>query len=333
MLEKFVSIFSPENTFKADLREILTWQWEHNPVYRSFCENLGYDATTLSDLRVAEIPLLPVEAFRDTRVYAAGDHPPELFFQSSGTTGMVRSRHEVAFAWVYQRAIMAGMQRFYPIENMVVLGYTPGYSENPNSSLIWMINELIGHDPTGLSRFLPVGRPIDAGLLADIEDTEKSVLLFGAAFGLVDMAEHHPLVLPAGSIIMETGGMKTFRREMSRTSMHQVLADGFGIPLDAVHSEYGMTELLSQCYARVDGWFESPPWVQVSIRNPFNPLETLPFGQQGLIGIIDLANWASCPFLLTGDRGVQRADGAFQVLGRWSKYHLRGCNFLLEDEL
>ncbi|KPP95241.1 MAG: acyl-protein synthetase LuxE [Bacteroidetes bacterium HLUCCA01] len=333
MLEKFVSIFTTENTFESDLREILKWQWSQNPVYRRFSENIGYDAASLTGMRAAEVPLLPVEAFRDTRLYAAGDHPPELYFQSSGTTGMVRSRHEVAYENVYRQAIMQGIQQFYPIENMVVLGYTPGYNDNPDSSLIWMINELIRHDTTGLSAFLPVGQPITAGLLAAIEDTEKSVLLFGAAFGLVDLAERHPVLLPQGSIIMETGGMKTFRREMSRTAMHQILADGFGIPLEAVHSEYGMTELLSQCYAQGDSWFVSPPWVQVSIRNPFNPLETLPYGEQGLIGIIDLANWASCPFLLTGDRGVQRADGAFQVLGRWSKYHLRGCNFLLEDEL
>ena len=206
MLEKFVSIFTTENTFESDLREILKWQWSQNPVYRRFSENIGYDAASLTGMRAAEVPLLPVEAFRDTRLYAAGDHPPELYFQSSGTTGMVRSRHEVAYENVYRQAIMQGIQQFYPIENMVVLGYTPGYNDNPDSSLIWMINELIRHDTTGLSAFLPVGQPITAGLLAAIEDTEKSVLLFGAAFGLVDLAERHPVLLPQGSIIMETGG-------------------------------------------------------------------------------------------------------------------------------
>jgi hypothetical protein len=221
---------------------------------------------------------------------------------------------------------------FYPIENMVVLGYTPGYNQNPNSSLIWMINALIEADTTGLSRFLPVGQPISQDLLTQIERSERSVLLFGAAFGLADLAEQHPVELPEGSIIMETGGMKTYRREMSREQLHNLLADGFAVPYESIHSEYGMTELLSQSYSLGDEWFHCPPWMRVSIRDPFNPLQEVAPGEQGLIGVIDLANWASCPFLLTGDRGLQREDGAFQVLGRWSAFHLRGCNFLLEEE-
>ncbi|MCH8523786.1 MAG: hypothetical protein LAT52_04475 [Balneolales bacterium] len=341
MQTRFDYIFHENLDFHAALQDVLEYQLGMNRVYRTFYDgvqsmNLGGRPPQNQDealpLGGGEVlPLMPVEAFRDARVYAAGNHPPELFFQSSGTTTSVRSRHEVAFAEVYRTSIFAGMQAFYALENMVVLGYTPGYNENPNSSLVWMINALIDSDPTGLSRFLPIGQSISRDLLNEIERNERSVLLFGAAFGLVDLAEQHPTTLPEGSIIMETGGMKTYRREMSRQQLHEMLADGFALPWESIHSEYGMTELLSQSYALGDEWFRCPAWVRISIRNPLNPVQELPAGQEGLIGVIDLANWASCPFVLTGDRGVQRADGAFQVLGRWSQYHLRGCNFLLED--
>jgi hypothetical protein len=326
MIHTFDQIFDIKADFEANCEQVFAYQQEHNPVYRDFCKYLGY-----SGLDGARMPMLPVEAFRDARVYAAGNHAPELIFRSSGTTTSVRSVHEVAFATVYLKSIFTGLRCFYPLENMVVLGYTPGYSQNPNSSLVWMINTLISADSSGLSRFLEIGKSPDPDLLSQINASGKQVLLFGAAFGLADMAETNRIVLPKGSVVMETGGMKTYRREMSREQLHRILADGFGVDVQNVHSEYGMTELLSQCYSDGWGWFRCPPWVRVSVRDPFNPIMDVDPGKEGLIGIIDLANWASCPFLLTGDRGVMRPDGAFQVLGRWSNFHLRGCNFLLEQ--
>lgn len=357
MSNSFDFIFEASLNFPQAMQAVLEYQLKAGDVYSRFVHALTQPSARpaksrdagvsfLSTLKVNEVhipasleactpatlPLLPVEAFRDARVYAAGSHPPELFFQSSGTSTSVRSRHEVAYAQVYKQSIFAGMRRFYPIENMVVLGYTPGYNQNPNSSLIWMINALVEADSSGLSQFLPVGKPIDPNLLKRIENEERSVLLFGAAFGLADIAENHPVSLPEGSIIMETGGMKTYRREMSRDQLHHILAEGFALPEEAIHSEYGMTELLSQAYASGNQGFRCPPWMQVTIRNPFNPLEEVADGEEGLIGVIDLANWASCPFVLTGDRGVRHPDGSFEVLGRWSAYHLRGCNFLLEED-
>ncbi|MFW6157622.1 MAG: hypothetical protein ACOC4S_02145, partial [Balneolaceae bacterium] len=158
------------------------------------------------------------------------------------------------------------------------------------------------------------------------------LILFGAAFGLVQLAERHPQELPGRSIIIETGGMKTHRREMTRRAMHQNLAKGFGTSVKQIHSEYGMTELLSQAYATGGAWFQPVPWMRVRIYNPENPLEPLPAGQEGLIGIIDLANVHSCSFLLTGDRGVLGKKGRFKVLGRWNPKDLRGCNFLVEED-
>jgi len=326
MSELFDQIFEPQADFEANCEMVFAYQQEHNPVYRNFCRYLCE-----AGMGAVRMPLLPVEAFRDARVYAAGDHQPELIFRSSGTSTSVRSTHFVAFADVYRKSIFAGLRYFYPIDDMVVLGYTPGYAQNPNSSLVWMINELISADMSGLSRFLEIGTPPHPDLLHEITASGRQVLLFGAAFGLADLAETNPIALPNGSVVMETGGMKTYRREMTREQLHTLLAAGFGVDIANIHSEYGMTELLSQCYSDGDGWFRCPPWVRVSIRDPFNPAEQVQSGQEGLIGVIDLANWASCSFVLTGDRGLMREDGSFRILGRWSHFHLRGCNFLLEE--
>ncbi len=306
---------TPESAFLHQVR--------HNPVYGDFVRALGP-----AD---GEFPLLPVEAFRTGRVYAA-DTPPELVFRSSGTTGMRRSEHAVAKADRYRQAVFAGLDHFYPDwRRFVVAGYTPGYDRNPHSSLIHMIRMLIGEDASGLSRFLEPGQPVPSDWAAAVHASGRPVLLFGAAFGLMDLAEAHPFALPAGSIIMETGGMKTHRREMDRLDMHTRLAQAFAVPAADVHSEYGMTELLSQAYAGGDGRFRTPPWMAVSIRDPKNPILCLPDGAEGLIGIFDGANIDSCCFLLTGDRGRRHPDGSFEVLGRWKSDNLRGCNFLVDE--
>ena len=157
-------------------------------------------------------------------------------------------------------------------------------------------------------------------------------MLFGAAFGLMDMLEIDPIQLPEDSVILETGGMKTHRREITKELLHQQLADGFGIPASQIHSEYGMTELLSQTYAKGSLWFECVPWMEVSIRDPKDPMQEAEHEEEGVIGVIDLANLYSCSFILTGDKGIQREDGKFQVLGRWNPQNLRGCNFLIDQD-
>jgi hypothetical protein len=156
-------------------------------------------------------------------------------------------------------------------------------------------------------------------------------MIFGAAFGLLDLIEMGLPNLPNDSMILETGGMKTFRREMTKENLHQQLADGFGVEKKYIHSEYGMTELLSQAYSRGSLWFDTVPWMRVTIRNPHNPMQIQPAGTEGLIGVIDLANINSCSFILTGDKGIQNNEGQFQVLGRWNPINLRGCNFLIDE--
>jgi hypothetical protein len=333
MFFKPTEICDTNLNFQLKCAEVFDWQCKNNRVYKIFLDGLDFCGTVADSILNSSdhIPLIPIEVFRDYKSNTLVDSQ-DLIFRSSGTTGMIRSEHRVPYPELYELSIWNGLSFFYPIQEFVFLGYTPGYNDNPNSSLIWMINYMISSDKTGLSRFLSIGSPISDDLIEEISRQGKRIMLFGAAFGLIDLVENHPIKLPFNSIVMETGGMKTFRKEMSRKDMHHQLAAGFGLSPDDIHSEYGMTELLSQGYSRGSEWFETPPWMKVTIRDPENPARIVPTGEQGLIGVIDLANWATYPFLLTGDRGVQRQDGSFQVLGRWSNYNLRGCNFLLERD-
>lgn len=326
-------IFNRKIPFSERALRIFEYQRSKNKVYASFCDSLGVHSVE----DVNDIPLLPVEAFRDAVILcsdtAAEDRTlPELCFQSSGTSGMKRSRHYVVVPEVYRESVIRGFSFFYDPGELVIWAYTPGYNENPHSSLIWMLKTLIENDSTGFSRFLPVGEELDIKEIEKINSSGKKIMFFGAAFGLIDLADEHPVQLPEDSLIIETGGMKTHRRELSRDELQQHLSDAFGIPISQVHSEYGMTELLSQAYSAGDQWFRTPPWMKVSIRNPKNPMEVLQPGQEGLIGVADLANLYSCSFLLTGDRGVADADGNFRVLGRWNPENLRGCNFMVDQE-
>ncbi len=318
--------FSKDSFWKKALW-VFNWQKKNNPVYSRFCEALGIDNIQ----SIEDIPLLPIQAFKDTKVIT-GEKLPDLYFESSGTSGMQRSRHYVTDPEIYQQSIIEGMNHFYNLDEFVIWAYTPGYHSNPHSSLIWMLNTLIERDESGLSKFLEIGKPINQHELKKIKQSGKRLMLFGAAFGLLDLLELGNPEIPNDSIIMETGGMKTFKREISKEKLHQQLADGFRLPKQNIHSEYGMTELLSQAYSLQGEWFECVPWMQVSIRNPENPMEVLPKGEEGLIGVIDLANIHSCSFILTGDKGILGDEGKFKVLGRWNPQNLRGCNFLIDQD-
>jgi hypothetical protein len=323
-------IFS-EQPFEIKVIEILNYQYKNNPVYQRFCNAL--DATP-DKLRgdISKIPLLPVRAFKEAEVTTGKVEKPDLVFKSSGTGNMQRSRHIVANEEIYRQAVLKGFCHFYDLDNAVFLGYTPGYAANPHSSLVWMIRELIQTDKIKKSRFLPLNKPLSQGEIDDIDASGRQIFLFGAAFGLLDLAEISPVELPSNSVVLETGGMKTHRREMSRQEMHQELAHGFKIDIRRIHSEYGMCELLSQAYATGGQWFRSVPWMQVAVYDPDDPQRRLEPFQKGLIGIIDLANVDSCPFILTEDRGVVDKKGRFKVLGRWNPQNLRGCNFLIDED-
>lgn len=319
--------FLSELQFSETAITTFRYQKKHNPVYSKFCSALGINEVNT----VQQIPLLPIQAFKDTKVIS-GKTLPDLYFESSGTTGMQRSRHYVADPEIYQQSIIEGMNHFYNLDEFVLWAYTPGYHLNPHSSLIWMLNTLIERDESGLSKFLEIGKPINQHELKKVKQSGKRLMLFGAAFGLLDLLELGNPEIPNDSIIMETGGMKTFKREIFKEQLHQQLADGFRLPKQNIHSEYGMTELLSQAYSLQGEWFECVPWMHVTIRNPENPMEIVPKGEEGLIGVIDLANINSCSFILTGDKGIKGEEEKFKVLGRWNPQNLRGCNFLIDQD-
>lgn len=328
------SHFDLETSFNEKALKVFEFQRANNEVYDRFCKALGIETVD----NVSDIPLLPIQAFKDVDVITSTKHIKQeaisqaLHFTSSGTSGMTKSKHIVLEPEVYRESIIKGMEHFYQLDEYVVLAYTPGYNSNPNSSLVWMLNVLIERDSTGLSRFLELAKPLGQDIIDSIERSGKRIMLFGAAFGLLDLIELGDFKLPYDTLVIETGGMKTFRREISKKDLHQQLANGLKLDPGNIHSEYGMTELLSQAYSRGNEWFECVPWMKVSIRDPKNPVIELPFEEEGLIGVIDLANVNSCSFILTGDKGMQNGKGEFQVLGRWHAQNLRGCNFLIDQD-
>lgn len=325
-------IFDNTLSFEEKTLRVFRFQRKNNPVFKRFCDALEIPTSA----SINEIPLLPIEAFKETKVVTTAENSAsniqEIEFHSSGTSGMDRSKHIVTNPEIYRESIIRGMQHFYDLDEFVIRAYTPGYNENPNSSLIWMLNTLIERERSGTSTFLELGKSPDKSELDQIQRSGKKLMLFGAAFGLLDMLEKGSVQLPEDTVILETGGMKTHRREMTKEDLHQKLAEGFGLSTSQIHSEYGMTELLSQAYAKGSLWFESEPWMKVSIRDPKDPMKEVDHGEEGLIGVFDLANVYSCSFILTGDKGIQQEDGKFQVLGRWNPKNLRGCNFLIDQD-
>ncbi|PTM16012.1 MAG: hypothetical protein DA443_01915 [Bacteroidetes bacterium] len=312
------------------------------PVYRTFAASFPDPAGDPH-----QIPLIPVRAFQDFDLIADGIHP-ETVFQSSGTTAGLKSRHPVADLSLARTAVITEFQRHFSLDNCTILCYAPGYADNPQSSLLWMMEQLIHQTAQHGSRFLPLGEPLHREEWSHLNAQGRQIILFGAAFGLLDLAELAPFAMPSNTVIIETGGMKTYRREVRREELHQTLSDVFRLDASQIWSEYGMCEMTSQCYApgipsslatgdqAIQG-FSSPHWVQVTIRDPQNPMRICEEGEEGKIGIMDLANVHSCPFFLTEDKGVslETVDGEvirFQVLGRWKRSQLRGCNFLIDTD-
>ena len=322
-------IFSSEIPFPEKCISIYRFQYEKNPVYRRFSDALGISPNNLNS--ADEIPLLPIKAFKEMNIVAAEESTEaELIFRSSGTSGMTRSEHYVLDKNFYETAILKNFSAYFSFDEYILACHMPFYDKNPNSSLIWMGECLIRNDPSGQSSFVNSHDQLKDFL--NLNQSEKKILVFGASFGLLDFIETGKIEQKSEVEILETGGMKTYRREISRGELRKQLSEGFNIPGNHIHSEYGMSELLSQMYAIGEPWFQAPEWVSVSIRKESNPLERCIAGEEGKIGIIDLANIYSCPFILTDDRGVMDRNERFQVLGRWNTDNLRGCNFMVEDE-
>lgn len=312
--------------FQRKTLEVFNYQTENNQVYNSFVKYLGIDPDAV--IKVEDIPFLPVSFFKKHKVIT-GVHSGNLVFESSGTSGKMTSRHYVTDAGLYEESFLRSFTMFYgnPSDYMIA-ALLPSYIERGNSSLIYMVDKLIGKSCCPFSGFY---RENVNDMLSNISTAKagnRKVLLIGVSFALLDMSEKYSPDL-SGVIVMETGGMKGRRKEMIREELHSVLKKNMNV--DSVHSEYGMTELLSQAYSKSDGLFFSPPWMKIMIRDPLDPLSILQeSGKTGGINIIDLANINSCSFIATDDLGKLHPGDSFEVLGRFDSSDIRGCNLLFE---
>lgn len=305
--------------------ELYRLQARYNPVYARYHQLLGYDPEQVS--RLEDVPYLPIRFFKQRHVSV---HPqaPGLYFTSSGTSGGATSRHPVYDPAFYLRGAQLHFeQRYGPLSQYAVLALLPAYLERQGSSLVYMAQHFIeqaGHPASG---FFLDDLPTLSGVLRRMAAAGQPVLLLGVTFALLDLAEQFPQALGPHTVVMETGGMKGRRREMVRAEVHEQLQEAFG--LAAIHSEYGMTELFSQAYSQGQGFFETPPWMQVHIRRVDDPLSRARSGKTGGINVMDLANVESCAFIQTDDLGRQHPDGRFEVLGRFDHAEIRGCNLMV----
>lgn len=313
-----------EADFQKASLAVFRHQYAQIPKYRNFCDYLNTDPKNIWD--IAQIPFLPIGFFKMGRVITDSD-TPEIVFTSSGTTGTATSNHFVKDLGIYRRSFRTAFERVYgPVSHLCILALLPSYMEREGSSLIYMMEDLVqgsGHPDSG---FYLHDHDKLKRTLARLEDVGQKTLLMGVSFALLDLVESGAPRL-RNTIVMETGGMKGRRKEMVRQELHAILKNGFGVP--HIHSEYGMTELLSQAYSQGEGIFHCPPWMQVRIRETTDPLEECPSGRTGGINIIDLANYHSCSFIATQDLGRQHPDGGFEVLGRFDQSDIRGCNLLV----
>jgi hypothetical protein len=297
----------------------------HNcAVYREFIKGLRVDVDSVK--AVEQIPFLPIEFFKSHTVVSNTD-AVEVTFTSSGTTGMITSRHPVTDVSWYVESFRKAFKSFYGnIKDYTVLALLPAYLEREGSSLIYMAEDLIKQSNNPDSGFYLYNHEELYHQLKKQQQANKSTLLIGVTFALLDFVEQYQVDFPE-LIVMETGGMKGRRKEMIREELHDILTKGFGV--DAIHSEYGMTELLSQAYSKGDGIFNCPPWMCIITRDTNDPVTLMLNGRAGGINIIDLANINSCSFLATQDLGRVYANGSFEVLGRFDNADIRGCNLLI----
>jgi hypothetical protein len=323
MQETIFNIKSNEQFTKAAL-EVFKHQFKNNKVYRSFCDLINRHPSDVT--KVAQIPFLPIEFFKLREVLSSTEKVEETF-TSSGTTGSVTSKHFVTDINFYKQSYLNGFAHFYGnIEEYTVLALLPNYLERNGSSLVFMVDDLIGKSKNSDSGFYLNNLDELAKKLINLDKKGQKILLIGVSFALLDLIEKHQFKLK-NTIIMETGGMKGRRKELIRNELHQLLQDGFRVA--EIHSEYGMTELLSQAYSKGNGVFETPPWMKILTRDTEDALTILPTEKAGGINIIDLANYNSCSFIATQDLGKVYQNGTFEIIGRFDNSDIRGCNLMV----
>lgn len=313
--------------FDALALDIFKFQYQNNALYASFVDALGIDPSAV--VTVASIPFLPVAFFKSHEIMS-GSFQPEIIFESSGTTQTGNSRHLVASADLYRESFMRAFELFYgKPTNWCIIGLLPSYLERQHSSLVMMVNELITTSAHPSSGFYLYEHDRLAAQLKENEAKGQKTLLIGVTFALLDFADRFKMPLQH-TVVMETGGMKGKRKEITRPEVHELLKAAWHLP--SIHSEYGMTELLSQAYSKGEGIFRCPPWMKVFMRDEDDPLMVkVPASGKainGLVNVIDLANIYSCSFIAIDDIGRLYEDGSFEVMGRMDTSDVRGCSLM-----
>jgi len=317
------NIQSP-SAFKEAALAVFKYQFDYNSVYRSFCDLLYIHPSAITS--VEQIPFLPIQFFKSHSILTKTESAA-ITFSSSGTTGSIKSKHEVSDLSIYENSFRKGFEHFYgSIENYTILALLPSYLERDGSSLVYMVNDLIKKSKKARSGFYLDNMDELSRVLTSLDEQGEKVLLIGVSFALLDLIEKNTFNLK-NSIVMETGGMKGRRKELIRSELHELLSRGFGV--EHIHSEYGMTELLSQGYSKGNGIFKCPPWMKIFTRDTEDPLQILPYKKTGGINVIDLANINSCSFIATQDLGKAHVNGQFEVLGRFDNSDIRGCNLMV----
>ncbi|WP_291867972.1 acyl transferase [Maribacter sp.] len=310
--------------FNALTLQIFEHQFKTNSVYKEFCQHLGKNPLNIKN--TDEIPFIPIDFFK-SKTILSNAKTADIIFTSSGTTGSVTSKHYVSDINLYEESYINAFRHFYgKEEDYCVLALLPSYLERQGSSLIYMVNDLINRSSHPESGFFLKDTDTLIATLKKLEAAKTKTLLIGVSFALLDLVDETELNLK-NTIVMETGGMKGRRKEMIREELHDTLKKGFGV--SKIHSEYGMTELLSQAYSKGNGIFHCPPWMKVLTRDTEDPLTLQEYGKTGGINVIDLANINSCSFIATQDLGKIYEDDSFEILGRFDHSDIRGCNLLV----
>ena len=312
-------------TFQEHAIRVFNTQYSDNQTYKTYVDLLKINPKEVKSIE--DIPFIPINFFK-THTIISQKKESEAVFSSSGTTGNNTSKHYVTDLSLYEESFTLCFQKFYgDISDYTILALLPSYLERTGSSLIYMVEKLIEKSENSNSGFYLHNHEELYNTLMEQEKQKKKTLLIGVSFALLDFIEKFPCSLNH-TIVMETGGMKGKRKEMISEELHSTLKQGFGV--NNIHSEYGMTELLSQAYYTETSTFHCPPWMKILIRDTEDPLSLISNGKTGGINVIDLANVNSCSFIATQDLGKINNDGSFQVLGRFDNSDIRGCNLLVQ---
>jgi Acyl-protein synthetase, LuxE len=318
--------------FEQITLQVFNFQYENNPLYREYCILLRKMPNSVNSIH--EIPFLPIAFFKN-RIIKTTQFEEEIIFESSGTTGSINSKHFIKEKKMYEESYLKGFSQFYGNEkDYCIIGLLPSYLERQGSSLVYMVDDLIKKSTHKNSGFYLYEYDKLKGILLENETAKQPTLLIGVTYALIDFAEQNELQLQH-TIIMETGGMKGRKKELTRAAVHNILSTKLGVK--KIHSEYGMTELLSQAYSKADGIFNCSSSMRVLIRDEDDPFKISALVEKekeftkGGVNIIDLANLYSCSFIATDDAGKLYTDGSFEVLGRLENSDIRGCGLMIVE--